>query len=194
MKMLALMLAVIASQIAVAAGPFGVDIGSDITRYPTCEPTDAQDIYRCASVPNPHSAFEFYMIQHNTGTGVCWIKGAGKDINDNGYGTATRGAVDLIASQLATNYGPHTEKNDAKFPSALWGEDSEWLMAISKSERIYTYQWESSDRYTPVNRINSIFAGAMSLGRDVGYIVVEYYGDNYEQCEEAKNSLDADVL
>lgn len=194
MKACLLVAILIASTQSFAAGPFGVDIGSDISLYSDCAPSDTTDLYMCSSLPNVHSAFEAYAIRHNPLFGVCWIKGIGKDIDDNGYGTATQSALDSMASQLSGNYGKHTEKDDLVFPDALWDGDGEWLMAIAQNERFYDYSWNVDDGYMPVNRISSVYAAASSLGRDTGYIIVEFYGDNYEDCSNAADAAEASVL
>lgn len=178
-----------------ADGPFGVEIGSDISRYASCSPASSGNgMYTCNAVPKPHSAFESYVLQYAPSTGVCWIKAVGKDIKDNSRGGSTQRNTDEIARQIAINYGPHTSTADFLTPDSIWDEPTDWLMGISEEDRYYGYFWEAEEGFPPRNRVVEIGVLAKATSSDTGYVIVEFSGDNEEACEAEISRIEASVF
>ena len=85
-----------------AGEPFGFDIDKHPKNYKFCKKSERQPHWwNCKSAPRPHSAFEYYLFQYVGGIGVCTIKGLGKIIQNDAYGTRTISAIDNLHDQLA---------------------------------------------------------------------------------------------
>ncbi len=170
------------------AGPFGFDMGKSVSSY-TCEKQSPPGFYKCAPA-KPHSAFESYIVEATDKHGICWIKGVGKNISDNGYGFGTKQAVDDIATQLSQVYGAKTEVVDRLLPGSIWKEPGDWTMGVAKNERRYYYHWKP----TTDPAIAQIFVAANALNGSTGYVSLEYYGSSYQECDADVKQQEAGVL
>lgn len=176
-------------------GPFGITIGSDIDEYSSCSPVEGTPgYYQCASVPNPHSAFDFYVVFSTQSQGVCLIRGVGENLDDTSYGVATKSKTDEIAGQIASNYGEHTSIMDQVLPDFIWDSNSDWLMAIRQSERMYAYVWDSEEGYTPRNGVSQVYVAAAATGRSTGYVTVEFVGENNDDCQQEVSDQESSVF
>lgn len=164
---------------ALADGPFGVTMGSDIETY-DCEKGRRPGFYSCNSVPKPHADFESYIVRYTPSTGICWVKAIGLDIQSNSFGSGIRSAVDRVAEQISVSYGD-AEKRDFLMDGSIWDEADDWMMSMHKDERFYSYIWD--ERKFP-NDVKSVYLSATVQNRDSGYIVVEFSFMNEPQCEE----------
>lgn len=173
--------AIVLSAYAAKAGPFGVDVdGFALEKY-GCMKTDGL-YYTCLKVPTPHNEFETYVVRYHPDAGVCTIKGIGKDINENGFGTTTKEHVDKIYDQVSPKYGK-LDKMDFLLPTSIWNESDEWLMGLVQNDRSYAYIGAVAP---PIEGINTygIMAGATSS--DTGYVIVEFQTTNYDKCDVAE--------
>ena len=173
-----------------AAG-FGIEFGADPEQL-GCVPVAANGAYRCDKVPKPHSAFELYLARASEEHGICWVKGVGKDIADNRYGTSTKHKVEDLKASLERNYGPPSEARDFVMANALWDDSDEWLMAIAKKERIFMYHWDDVSFKNP--KLGEMYLAAGATGSSEGYVMLEYYSTDHEACELANSQAEDDAL
>lgn len=175
-------------------GPFGFDIGSDVSSYKNCSKSNDTGMYECNSAKKPHPDMESYIIQHFDGIGICWVKGIGKTISDNGSGLSTKAQTDKIKSQIENVYGKSTRTFDFLTSGSIWDDFNDWMMGVAKRERYYRHYWNTDDGYQQVKRIKGIAVVAQALASDKGYVVVEFAGDNEDLCEEAANARGEDAF
>ena len=139
-------------------GPFGYDIGANVDSYSDCTSMDGNPgYYRCTAPAKPHPDMEMYLVQAFPSTGVCLIKGIGKDIDENGWGSTTKAAIDRIVTQIESVYGSSTDETDLLMPTSIWDENDEWLMGIKQDDRYYFYTWDTDDGYQPKKNIRNLY-------------------------------------
>ena len=177
-------------QTSQAAG-FGIEFGSSPNNY-GCTSLGEGGKYTCTDVPKPHSSFESYVIQASDQHGICWVKGVGKDISDNGYGTSTKRKLEELKASLERGYGPASETTDFLIYGALWDDSDEWLMSIRQKQRVFMYQWDAPEgqKY----KLDKIYLAAGATGSDTGYIALDYYSSDHEACTQATSKLEDDSL
>lgn len=174
------------------AGGFGIEIGKSPSEY-GCQSSSGNIGYFSCDAPKPHSAFEKYVVQASELHGICWIKGIGKDISDNGYGTSTKAKHAELQSVLSKAYGEISDTTDIIFPGALWSEADEWLMAINKKQRFYSVNW--SDLDVPSKpKLKDIYLGVSATGSATGWLTLEYYSKDYEDCKTAVSESESGSL
>ncbi|MBB2753345.1 UNVERIFIED_ORG: hypothetical protein GGI57_004067 [Rhizobium aethiopicum] len=171
--------AVVTAGIAQASeGPFGVSMGEspDVLG---CKPIESPGFYRCATLPKPHPAFEFYVVKSTAETGICWVKGIGTDINTNPSGSSIRSKVDDLKEQVALSYGK-PEHDDWLMSGSIWGNYEDWMMGLLKEERIYAYKWSHPSK----NDLILVYLGATASNSSSAYPVVEFSFSNKDKCDE----------
>lgn len=169
-------------------GPFGFDIGSDLSSYENCEKMKKLGMYNCSSAKKPHPDMEGYLVQYFDGVGICWVKGIGKDISDNGLGLSTKALTDKIKNQVTKVYGKHTNDFDFLTYGSIWDELDDWMMGLVQKERHYSFFWSIEDGYQPVKRVEQIMVAAKATSKNTGYVVVEFSGDNEDLCDGATSA------
>ena len=184
-------LAIMICELSSAAG-FGFQMGEAPTTY-NCDALDARPgTYKCVA-PKPHSSFESYVIEASEKHGICWVKGVGKDISDNGYGTNTQTEHEKLVTLLSKPYGAASEKTDFILPSALWDDPNEWLMSIAKKERYVISTWKDL-KLASKPALDKIYLGVGATSGKTGYITVEYHAKNYSDCVQANAESESDAL
>jgi hypothetical protein len=172
-------------------GPFGVLMGSQIDSYKSCKLSDTNPgMYLCTTLPKPHPEFSSYVVQYHYSTGICWIKGLGREYNVSAYGTELIDKVDKIAKQIEKNYGKLTISDYLK-QGSIWDDPEDWLMGVRKKERIYGY---TSYSYELKNNVKSVYVGANVVSSDTGRVIVEFAFDNEDACEKAIQDNDGSAF
>lgn len=166
-------------------GPFGFSMGATPSVY-GCNPLNIAGMYECATAPKPHSSFETYVVQSSAETGICFVKGVGRNVTSNSYGTSIRAETDELAKQISVRYG-EPQLFDDLLPGSIWDEPRDWLVSLVKKERRYTYKWES----TPEEHVNEIYLAALAIDDDTTYPVAEFYLANYQDCEASTKKGEA---
>jgi len=174
------------------ASGFGIEMGKSPPEYGCEAQADNVGIYSCVA-PKPHSAFEAYMVQASDKHGICWVKGVGKDISDNGYGTSTKSKHSELQSVLTKAYGEISDTSDFIMPGALWDDANEWLMSINQKQRFYSVSWADLD-VPGKPQLDTIYLGVSAVGSSKGYVFLEYYSKVYEECEKANVDSESSAL
>lgn len=173
-----ILLAVSANGAFAADGPFGVSMGDDPMKL-GCAPLTAAGTYRCNTLPKAHSAFEGYVLKSTEQTGVCWIKAVGLDVNVNSAGSEIRMQVDQLAEQISITYGKAAPL-DWLQTGSIWDEYEEWMMALSKGERIYSYEWDARGK----KNLTQVYLAAVTSRADQAYAVAEFSFSNKTECDD----------
>ena len=161
------------------AGPFGFEFGAGADALRGCSEGNG-GMWNCPTAPDPHPEFEFYIVQYTNETGICFIKGVGNDIRDNRFGSSSKIRLDEIRDQISLKYGEAT-KTDFLVPGALWSEPDEWLMSLRQKERFFAYEWPLD---TPIDGVTEVYASVSALNSSTGYVVVEFYSEKNDRCDE----------
>lgn len=175
-----------------AQTPFGFVPDTGPASYEFCKSSEPH-WYDCTTAPRPHPDFGSYLILYVDGIGTCVIKGVGKTILDSGYGSKTKAAVDKIRDQLTKRYGRFTEKYDKVF-GRLWRDPEYWLMGLYKADRFYTYVWERASGSENFGKIAKLGVTAKAAGSTTGYVVVEFYTEKYDQCNQEISNRESEAF
>lgn len=170
------------------AGPFGFD--DTAAPDPSfCTKRDSGGLwYECTSAPKPHPNFEYYLIKYHESTGTCFLKGIGKTIETNVYGTSLKSSMEKLESQISSVYGAAVDNLDRLLPGSIWDEPEDYMMSLRKNERIRIIKWETdSAQYG----FRTIYLGAGALSVETAYINIEYYYPSDDQCEKISEESEA---
>ena len=179
------------------AGPFGIEMGDvpSMSKFKDFQEVNGRpNMLLGQNPPKAHSSFENYGIKFSSSSGACWVKGIGKDIEPDAYGTSTKSEMDKVAKQISSKYGK-SEKTDMLGYESIWDEADEWLIGLTKNERFYMYQWNSdSGANLEGTGIESMALIAQASDRTTGYIAVEFSFDNKKTCDEEETQQGEDAF
>lgn len=182
---------------AAYAGPFGLEKGmtvSDLERaVGRLERTSSAGVYKSAKVPKPHREFEYYLFVVTPATGLCKIHAVGKDVEEDAYGFELRRRFASLSGQLTAIYGsPRTR--DFLRSGSIWKEENEWMMGLSKNERVLMAHWPKESDATLKDAIEAIELQASALNSSDGYLALIYQFDNFDACSSARSQSDREAL
>lgn len=172
---------------ALATGPFGIAIGSNINEL-GCQQL-ISNTYECTAIPNPYPSFKAYYVEYEVAAGICYVLGVGPDIVSNDYGSQIKEEADKIARQLTEQYG-QSQKKDSLVSGKILDSPKGWMTSLAREERYYAYIWEKPDSD---KNINKIFLNAHATGYNIGHVAVLFEFSNYEDCTQAKLDSPPDV-
>lgn len=170
------------AKISTANGPFGLAQGMTLAQIGGKPEKIAPGKWRLASVPKPHSAFDEYIVQIGTTSGLCWIKGIGKIMKTSAYGSEVRSQFTDLKERLSANYGK-SEDFDRLLPGSIWNEPRDWMMALLKKERVLLSSWSHESGATLNSELKSVGLVASALGTEEAFISVDYAFSNEDKCE-----------
>jgi len=180
------------AQMAIA-GPFGLNMGMSIKQIDTKAKQAAPSVYTTTNVPKPHSAFENYAVKVAPKTGLCWIKGIGKDVSTSSYGIELKSAFEDMKSKLNKAYGKG-ETTDLLMPGSIWKEPNDFMMAMIKKERFLMAVWEKDKGSELKGDLVQVALIASPSGRSKGYISLEYAFSNKGKCDKEIAAQEDDAL
>jgi len=175
------------------AGPFGLEMGMSLKEIGGTPENIAYGKYKLTSVPKPHSAFEFYVIQVAPNSGLCWIKAIGKDIATSSYGLELKSEFSEMEKKLEGTYGKH-KIMDFLMPGSIWNEPNEWMMGLIKKERVLMALWDKKEGSALPANLETVALIASPSSRDKGYISIEYLFANEESCNAELAAQEDDAL
>ena len=170
-----------------ASGPFG--FSNESTPNGThCSKMDDPMWYKCNSAPKAHPDFDYYVIQHHNDLGVCFLKAVGKDIKTNSFGDQLTAQTDKLKNQISSKYGSPSKIVDRLISGSIWNDPEDFMMSMVKKDRLFYIQWEvDSSKYV----FESVAITRSALGRDEGYVNVEYYYPVSKKCDEVATENEA---
>lgn len=181
-----------------ADGPFGFKqgltraevesmVGDSFTLLPR-----SKNAYLLNTAPKPHGVFENYVVVIGDVSGLCAVRGIGKDITSSRHGIQLKSSFNEMEATLSDLYGA-SKKTDRLLPGSIWRNPEDWMMGIVKEERFLFARWSSKGQALK-NELDSITLDVRAKSSDTGYLVLEYLFQNYEQCTEESKAAEKDVL
>ncbi|MCX9112224.1 hypothetical protein OKS80_04820 [Aeromonas veronii] len=164
-----------------ADGPFGLAMGMTKEMFKGHLTPVSAGVYVLDTPPKAHPQFEQYVVKISDKTGLCWIKGVGKDIPTNGHGIQLKSEFDDFEKKLDERYGSH-KRTDFLVSGSLWDDPQYWMRGLQKEDRYLYSVWGRGKKPLP-NELSEIglFAGATS--GDNGYLALEYSFTNKKSCD-----------
>lgn len=178
--------------IAARAGPFGFDMGQKIDRVDGAEEL-RPNLYEVTSPPKPHPDFESVVLGAFDGTGICTIRGLGRDLENDGGGLSIRAKVDSLAEALEVKYGKPT-KIDACSGDDITCDEKFWMMFLREGRRAYGYTWPSQNSAMKAAGIGDLVVLAQAGDISTSYPVLEFNSAEAEECRAAENAASAAAL
>ena len=164
------------------AAPFGLKQGMSVQQLGQAADVGG-GMYKLTSVPAPHPDLEFYVAQVSPRTGLCYIKGVGKQVRTSAYGTELRLQFENMRDEMSAAYG-HPRTVDMLLSDSIWEGPRDWMAGLAERERLLFAHWNEETRATLRPHLTSIFIGASAKNSESGYVVVEYYFDNEPDCQQ----------
>ena len=168
-----------------SAQAFGISKGDDVSSYEGV--SELQLGLSQINVPKPHPEFEVYVVKHSPETGVCMVRGIGKDHGNDRFGISVRRAFEELRTALDRRYAP-SGLNDFLRAGALWDESDEWVMSIRQNDRAYQAYWDAETRSKLPEDVAEILLSVAATSGNSAYVVLQYRFDNDDACERAIKS------
>lgn len=185
--------------IALADGPFGLEVSMKMKQLEEIngKALDAivlqEHLYSMKVVPKPHIAFELYAVQVLPEAGLCQVRAIGKDLQTSSHGLQLKAAWQELLTALEGIYG-QSKKTDLLLPGSIWKEPEDWMMGLLKHERFLSALWESSPTRPLKNHIQQIGLEARAKDRDSGFLFLQYNFNNREVCEAELKAAEKEAL
>jgi len=168
---------------ASADGPFGFEMGSQLSKYGPAEPLKQPGLYKFSQAPRTHPAFELYVLKHHPETGICMIRAIGQDIVTSSFGSQIRDEFSNIREQLSSVYGK-SGINDFLKSGSIWSESRYWMMSLLKTDRVLQAHWDRKSGAALKDGISEILLSAAASSDEKGYIVLQYRFSNELKCDQ----------
>jgi hypothetical protein len=173
------------------ATPFGLRQGMSVKELGAAATPIGGGMYKLTSVPRPHPDFEFYVAQVSPRTGMCYVKGVGRQVRTNGYGAELRSRFVRVRDEISASYGRYRTV-DMLLSDSIWAGPRDWMAALAERQRLLFAQWNTETRATLRPHLTTVFVGANAKTSESGFVVVEYYFDNEPGCQqEIESGADA---
>ena len=180
--LIAIVVAGQAPQPAEKPSPFGLQMGMTKDQLGRIEKEVAPYTFQLASVSKPHPDLETYVVSATPDAGVCFIRAVSPDWKTGEDGTLLKLRFNAMKSQFEDIYGKPYVIDSLQSGSRL-DKPKDWMKGLLKNERALLARWSVPDNHPMKPTIAKIYVAAYAISRDSGYLAVEYYFSNYDQCE-----------
>lgn len=180
-------------KIDTAPGPFGLRMGMTKEQLGSGLIELAPHKFTLTKIPKPHQAFESYGVWVGPTTGLCFIRGVGKDIPTDVYGAELVAQYNILREQLAKVYGNYSEE-DYLDPDSMWNEPRDWMRSLERKDRVLRAFWSEEEESTLKPTLKYINLSASAQYAEKGYLEVEYVFDNFDKCEEEISAEEGEAL
>lgn len=165
-------------------GPFGIAIGTPLSRLKLGETTHGDPMERAVTPPLTDPDLVEYQVQGSGQTGVCGIFASSRPNERDGSGSLVRSQIDEFTKALSAKYGA-PEIREGCHGDAFMCSPQFWLMTLENNERAYARLWNHQTAAMKAAHIRElgIYAEASNLGStrfDVAFV-----GDNDAACNKA---------
>ena len=139
-------------------------------------------------MPRPHSAFEYYVLQITSQFGLSWIKGIGKTIQTNSFGTQLVGEFNSLEQKLSGVYGLGA-RTDLLMTGSIWNEPRDYMMGLVQHDRYLMTKWSPSRE-----SLVTVAVIATAIDNSSGFVAVEYYFENSDAADAVVAAVEDEVL
>lgn len=177
------------SSVALASGPFGINMGDRMWENPACRATSSFT-YRCDPLPAVEPLFESYqaiVITAPAGIGACQVVVYGPVITRKQQRETGNKPMDEAAQYLRGRYGENFTKFDVIPTDKEMAQPKMWWMSILGDYRDYRYVWNQDSGFVPVEHVAAI-AMQYKFVDEGPYVLVRYFFDNIDECRKALNA------
>ncbi|RFS79015.1 hypothetical protein D0U00_11880 [Leclercia adecarboxylata] len=171
-----------------ADGPFGLQAGltkkniEDMTGE-VLKPVDGKvNLYMLSAAPKKNPDFESFGLLISPEAGLCQIRAIGKDINSDSYGIALKTKFDELSNTLKSIYGDG-KKTDFLLSGSIWKDPNDWMMSLTKGERVLMMEWKGSNDAMMKNKISEVGMDVRANNSSSGYVFLQYTFTNNSVCE-----------
>ena len=116
-----------------------------------------------------------------------------EDISTNAFGTGLKVAYADLRDRVSKVYGKPDE-TDLLMPGSIWNEPEDWVMGLLKKDGLMVAKWVSKKKTPFKDNIASIYLSVNALSKNKGWLVLEYYFDDYEEAEATDKEEEEDAL
>jgi len=174
-------------------GPFGLEMGMRPEELTNQVEEINPGRYIAKSVPNPHSAFQQYVLAFSEEQGLYEIRALSEDFSTNAYGNEVQGRFSAVKEKLAKTYG-QCKLYDFLFVDSIWDEPRDWMQSLLSQERALSAHWEEKEGVTLDNGIGAIYLRGHATSATEGYISLSYCFENYDAAQAEIAALEDDAL
>jgi len=175
------------------AGPFGLNMGMQLSEFKGTLKEIKPNVYRTVDVPKKHSAFEYYILRFGPESGLYYIKAIGSDISTNSFGKEVLDAFNAMEKKLENIYGKN-KRLDFLMNESIWKEARDWMPGLVRNERVLSALWSLEDGSKLKDDLNTVCLTARGGNRSTGFLVVEYLFSNQKKCEAEIEAAEDDAL
>jgi hypothetical protein len=176
-----------------ASGPFGIAMGGPISQVDGWKKLERAGLYSTSSPPNSHPDFEQVVVEAYPSTGVCMIRGIGKNNEGDGSGSAVKIQIGNLADALATKYGPY-ESVDLCSAGDIACQGEFWMMNLGNGGVLWGKKWEKKNQNMATAGIGSIFVTAAAQDINTSYAVLEFSSSDEKGCKAGSAASSAKSL
>jgi hypothetical protein len=170
--------------------PFGLKQGMSVEELGAKAAHMGGGMYKVTSVPLPNPDLEFYVAQVSPRTGLCYVKGVGKQVRTSAYGTELLSQFESIRDQTSATYGKYRNV-DMLLSDSMWAGPRDWMAGLAERQRLLFAHWAKETRANLAPHLTNVYVGAVAKTSESGHVVVEYYFDNEPDCQDEIDSTTA---
>jgi hypothetical protein len=176
------------------ATPFGLRMGLSVAelRRLGATPTQSPGVYQMRTVPEPHRAFETYLVVASRVAGLCNIRAVGENITSNNFGEQLEGEFERLENALRSKYGAG-RRFDMLRSGSLWDEPRDWMMGLLRKDRTLETYWLPDSATLPED-LAGINLEAHALSSTEGYVSLAYELTNFSRCKAELQAAASDPL
>jgi hypothetical protein len=174
-------------------GPFGIKVGGSFAQVSNWDKLDKEGFFSSNSPPNPHPDFESVVVEAYSTSGVCTVRGVGRNNEGDGAGSAVQSQVEQLAKALETKYGPYQTVNICSGGDIACQSDF-WMMNLGNGEIVWGKKWEKQSEAMKQAGVKSIYLVAQAADINTSYPVIEFETDKGEACTAARNKASVKAL
>jgi hypothetical protein len=163
--------------------PFGLKMGMTKDQVGNITKELAPYKFELASVSRPHPDLDTYVATITPTSGLCFIRALSPTREVRSDGTELKSRFNDLKSQLEGIYGKPNVTDSLQSGSNL-SRDRDWMAALLQNERTLLARWSATEDDLPMKpTIRKVYVGAFAATKTSGYLAVEYYFENYAQCQ-----------
>ena len=172
------------SSVTSGDGPFGIEMGTPISRFEVLDTFD-DGTQKVVIKGYDNALMDFYEVRHTSEDALCMITGVGRDVTSGDEGQELRSDMQRLKQALARTYG---QPDNVYLQGPDNSAPAKWLGEIRDETRSHRFCWLGEDGEDYPNDVESICLTAKSVNDGIGYSVIRYEFDNFDDCEAEREA------